>query len=123
MRWPSVHWTRAQNFVTASPEQQETINAIFQRLNIYLGNYIGEFLGELTMNTWFLTTSLALLSEKVDIKYVGYLASVTAILGYIGGFSNVTSAVAIVSEVNNYLLPLFLVILGIILLREKPLKG
>lgn len=119
MRWPSIHWTLAQSFATATAEQQATMNTLFQGLNVYLGNYIGEFLGELTMNMWFLTIGLALISTKSKIKYFGYFAIVTAVLGFIGGFRNITEVVNMVSEVNNYLLPLLLIALGVLLLRAK----
>ncbi len=95
------------------------MNSVFLGLNIYLGNYIGEFLGELTMNTWFLTIGLVLVMMKGKIKYFGYFALITAVLGYIGGFRNVTQMVSMIAEVNNYLLPLFLVSLGVLLLRAK----
>lgn len=119
MRWPSIHWKLAESFFSATTEQQATINTVFQGLNVYLGNYIGEFLGELTMNTWFLTIGLILMNVNGKMKYFGYFALFTAILGFVGGFRNVTSAVSMVSEVNNLLLPLFLIALGVVLVRAK----
>ncbi len=119
MRWPSIHWTMAQSFAAASPDQQATINTIFLGLNVYLGNYIGEFLGELTMNAWFLTVGLILMKISGRIKYFGYFAVLTALLGFVGGFRNVTSGVSMVAEINNYLLPTFLIALGILLFRAK----
>lgn len=119
MRWPSIHWTLAQSFATSSVEQQVTINTIFQGLNVYLGNYIGEFLGELTMNSWFLTIGLVLISINTKLKYFGYFAILVAVLGFIGGFRNITSMVNIAAEINNYLLPTFLIILGVVLIRTK----
>ncbi len=119
MRWPSIHWVLAQSFVVATAEQQATLNAVFQGLNVYLGNYIGEFLGELTMNTWFLTIGLVLTKVGGKLKYFGYFTILTALLGYIGGFRNITSAVDMVSEINNYLLPIFLVAFGVVLIRAN----
>jgi hypothetical protein len=119
MRWPSIHWILAQKFTTAPVEQRATIDAVFQGLNVYLGNYIGEFLGELTMNMWFLTIGLVLITVKDKLKYFGYLAIIIAVLGFIGGFRNVTSVVSMVAEINNFLLPAFLIVLGILLLRVK----
>jgi hypothetical protein len=119
MRWPSIHWTLAQSFASSTAEQQATINAIFQGLNVYLGNYIGEFLGELTMNMWFLTIGLVLIAIKGRLRYFGYFASITAVLGFIGGFRNVASGVSMVAEINNYLLPIFLIALGVLLIRVK----
>src|SRR5207247_7070647 len=43
MRWPSVHWHLAQLQPTATAEQQQVVAAVFDGLNTYLGNYIGEF--------------------------------------------------------------------------------
>ncbi len=117
MRWPSIHWILAQSFTTSTDGQKATINAIFQGLNIYLGNYIGEFLGELTMNVWFLTIGMLLFTSKTKLKYFGYFALITAMLGFIGGFRNVTTTASIVAEINNYLLPLFLMSLGITLIK------
>lgn len=119
LRWPSINWVLAEKFVTATTSQKEIINAVFLGLNSYLGNYIGEFLGELTLNIWFLTIGLALITIKGKLKYLGYLALLTAILGFIGGFRNVTGVVSIAAEINNYLLPLFLIVLGVFLLQVK----
>jgi hypothetical protein len=119
MRWPSIHWTLAQSFASSTAEQQATINAIFQGLNVYLGNYIGEFLGELTMNIWFLTIGLVLIAVKGKLRYFGYFAIITAVLGFIGGFRNITSVVSMAAEINNYLLPIFLIALGALLIRAK----
>jgi hypothetical protein len=38
----------------------------------------------------------------------------------VGMFRNVTTAVAVVAEVNNYLLPLWMIVFGITLLRSRP---
>jgi len=46
-------------------------------------------------------------------------AIVTALAGLIGMFRNVTSAVAMVAEVNNYLLPVFMIVFAAILLRQR----
>jgi drug/metabolite transporter (DMT)-like permease len=43
----------------------------------------------------------------------------TAAAGMIGMFRNVSSAVAPVASVNNYLLPLWMIVLGILLLRWR----
>ncbi|MEI9966868.1 MAG: DUF4386 family protein [Candidatus Moraniibacteriota bacterium] len=119
MRWPSIHWILAEGFASSTAEQQATIDAVFQGLNVYLGNYIGEFLGEITLNAWFLTIGLILCRVEGKIRYFGFFALLTAVLGFIGAFRNVTSAVSMVSEINNSLLPVFLVALGILLIRAK----
>ena len=73
----------------------------------------------LQMNIWFLTVGVALISIKGKLRCFGYFAIIIAVLGFIGGFRNVTSIVSIVAEINNFLLPTFLIILGIFLLRVK----
>jgi drug/metabolite transporter (DMT)-like permease len=42
---------------------------------------------------------------------------VVAGMGFVGMFRNITLAVAPVSAVNNYLLPLWMIVFGVVLLR------
>lgn len=115
MRWPSIHWELAQVYVVAAPDQRAVLDGLFLGLNRYLGNYIGEFLGELSFSIFFLLSGLALLRER---RWVGYLGVVTAVAGMVGMFRNVTNAVGFVAEVNNYLLPLWMIVFGVSLLRQ-----
>lgn len=119
MRWPSVHWHLAQLQANATPEQKPIIAAIFAGLNTYLGNYIGEFLGELSFSMFFLISSWVLLRSRATAKWVAVFGIVTAIAGLVGMFRNVTAAVAPVAAVNNYLLPLWMIIFGAVLLRYR----
>ncbi len=68
------------------------------------------------MSVFFALSGRAMLRER---NWVGYFAIVTAVAGLIGMFRNVTSAVAIVAEVNNYLLPAFMIAFGVSLLRQR----
>jgi hypothetical protein len=117
MRWPSVHWHLAQLHATATPEQQQIIAAVFDGLNTYLGNYIGEFLGELSFNMFFLLSAWALLRSRGAPPWVAAVGLAVAAAGFIGMFRNVTIAVAPVAAVNNYLLPLWMIVFGVVLLR------
>ena len=45
LRWPSLHWHLALAYADASPAAREAITAVFAASNIYLGNFVGEFLG------------------------------------------------------------------------------
>jgi uncharacterized protein DUF4386 len=119
MRWPSVHWHLAQLQANATPEQQPVIAAIFDGLNTYLGNYIGEFLGELSFSMFFLLSSWVLLRSRATAKWVAVLGLITAIAGLVGMFRNVSAAVAPVAAVNNYLLPMWMIVFGIVLLRHR----
>jgi len=116
-RWPSVHWELARAYPTATPEARVTIDAVFAGLNVYLGNFIGEFLGELSLNAFFLLTAVALV--RSGRKWMGYAGFAVGILGVAGAFRNVTAIVGPVAEVNNYLLPIWLITLGVVLLRSR----
>ena len=119
MRWPSVHWHLAQLQATATAEQQQVIAAIFDGLNTYLGNYIGEFLGELSFNMFFLLSSWTLLRFRATPKWVPVLGLVVAAAGFIGMFRNVTAVVAPIAAVNNYLLPFWMIVFGVVLFRQR----
>jgi len=117
MRWPSIHWHLAMAFGSASPPEQAVMATVFDGLNSYLGNYIGEFLGELSFSLFFLLTSLVWLRAPRTSRWIGWVGIVTAVSGLVGMFRNVTAVVAPIAALNNYLLPAFMLILGIALVR------
>ena len=123
MRWPSIHWRLAQLHATATVDQQQVIAALFDGLNSYLGNYIGEFLGELSVSLFFLLSSWALFRSRTPPRWIGLLGVVTAAAGLVGMFRNVTDSVAPIAAVNNYLLPLWMIVLGVVLLRYQPAES
>jgi drug/metabolite transporter (DMT)-like permease len=47
------------------------------------------------------------------------MGMLTGILGWIGMFRNLTPVVAPVAALNNYLLPLWMIVFGIVLLRHR----
>ena len=116
-RWPSVHWELARAYATASPDARPAIDAVFRGLNVYLGNYVGEFLGELALNAFFLLSAVALL--RAGRRWAGYGGLAAGWIGVVAAFRNVTPAVGPVADVNNYVLPLWLVALGVVLLRRR----
>ena len=82
-------------------------------LNVfYLGNYIGEFLGELCLGVFFLLTGLSMLSEPRNARWVGFAGVAFAILFLIGSLRNVLPPVQTVADITNALLPLWMVVLG-----------
>jgi hypothetical protein len=86
---------------------------VFAGLNSYLGNYLGEFLGELCMSVFFLLSALAILREDAGFpRWVGYLGTVTAVAGFVGMFRNAAAVVALIGSLNNYLLPLWMIVFG-----------
>jgi hypothetical protein len=120
MRWPTVHWRLAQLYAMADSSQRALLDALFDGLNTYLGNYLGEFLGELAFNAFFLLTGWALLQTR----RVAVLGLVAGLAGLVGMFRNVTAAVAPVAAVNNYLLPAWMIVFGVVLARwREPMES
>ena len=118
LRWPSIHWILAETFARAGGPERAVIAAVFSGLNSYLGNYIGEFLGELSVSLFFLLSALAMLERDSGFpRWMGYLGVGTAVAGLVGMFRNVTDAVAPIASMNNYLLPLWMIVFGGGLLR------
>ena len=121
MRWPSVHWALAEIYSQAGPETQNSLEAVFNGLNLYLGNYIGEFFGEIALAAFFLLVGFSMLDEQCFPKWLGWCGIVFALLFLVGAFRNVTSAVQRVADADNVLLPLWMIILGIAFVRHSRL--
>lgn len=118
MRWPSFHWELARGYVAAEPGVRSALEAIFNASNSYLGNYVGEFLGEMTFSIFFLLSSMAMLEPGSGFpRWIGWLGIVTAFAGLAGMFRNTTVIVAPIAEVNNYLLPVWMIVFGVSLIR------
>jgi hypothetical protein len=121
-RWPSLHWELARAYETASPDARLAIDAIFRGLNVYLGNYVGECLGELSLNAFFLLSAFALV--RAGQRWAGYAAGAVGVIGLIAAFRNMTPAVGLVADVDNYVLPLWLIVMGVVLVRlDVSLRG
>jgi len=119
LRWPSIHWTLAEAYAAGNAADRTAIDATFAGLNSFLGNYIGEFLGELSFSVFFLLSGLAMLARGARFpRWVGYLGIFTAAAGLIGMFRNVSGVVDPIAALNNYLLPLWMIIFGVALLRH-----
>ena len=124
LRWPSIHWSLAEAYAAAGEVERVGIGATFAGLNSFLGNYVGEFLGELAFSVFFLISALAMLVRGAGFpRWAGYLGVATALLGLIGMFRNVTNAVGPIAELNNYLLPLWMIVFGVALIRYRPEFG
>lgn len=113
MRWPSLHWTLAEVYSQAGSETKGSLEAVFNGMNLYIGNYIGEFLGETTLAAFFLLSGSSMLAEARFPKWLGWSGVVFSFLFLVGAFRNVTTAVQVVADVNNGLLPLWMIVMGI----------
>lgn len=112
MRWPSVHWELARAWNSAGAGERVVLAATFDGLNRYLGNFIGEFLGELSCSVFFVLSGIGLSRRPKAPRFLGWWGIATGILGLIGMWRNVTPAVSFVADLNNYLLPLWMLGFG-----------
>lgn len=106
---------KAQAYADAEPPALVTMDAIFNGLNRYLGNFIGEFGGELALNAFVFLSGYALL--RALRPRLGMAGLIVGVVGRIASLRNVTAIVAPIADVNNYILPLWLIVLGIVLVR------
>jgi hypothetical protein len=117
MRWPSVHWRLAEAYAVADSGQRANLAAMFDGLNSYLGNYLGEFLGELSFSVFFLISAWAMLRSRSAPRWIAIVGLITGASGLVGMFRNVSDAVTVVAAINNYLLPVWMMLFGVALLR------
>ncbi len=116
MRWPTLHWALAEAYPNAAAETKGGLDAVFNGMNLYLGNYIGEFLGETMLAAFFFLSGLSLRDEPRWPRWIGWTGIGFSVLFFVGAFRNVTSAVQVVADINNALLPLWLIVLGAMLI-------
>jgi hypothetical protein len=118
MRWPSIHWALAQFYAQAGEQARSSIGAVFEGLNLYLGNYIGEFLGEIALAAFFLLFGLSLRDEARFPRWLAWSTVGFSLLFLAGALRNTTSAVQSIADINNGLLPLCMIVLGTALVRH-----
>ncbi|MGE0158301.1 MAG: hypothetical protein AB7T31_02750 [Gemmatimonadales bacterium] len=116
-RWPTLHWQLALAWSAASSEARQAIAPMFDGLNLYLGTFIGEFVGEIALNGFFACSAYALL--RGGSRLGGVAGFTAAALGLLAAFRNVTPAVAVVAEVDNYVLPIWLIVSGVLIARRS----
>jgi hypothetical protein len=119
MRWPSMHWEVARAWETGGVDERLVLAALFDGLNAYLGNFVGEFLGELSFSVFFLLSGIGLLRHHTAPRWIGWWGITTALLGLIGLWRNVTHAVQLVADANNYLLPAWMIGFGVWLIMTS----
>jgi hypothetical protein len=119
LRWPTLHWGLARAWAAASPTSREGLASTFDNANRYLGNVIGEFFGELFLNGFFLVASLALAAAAPNRRWLVYTGGAASVLGWVAMLRNLTPLVTPVAAVNNIVLPLWMLLLGIALVTTR----
>lgn len=119
VRWPSIQWELARAWATASPDQQVVLTALYDGLNTMLGRYVGEFLGELMLNLSFVLFSLVAWQDRRLPRWLSGFGLVAGAVGLVAMWRNVTPVVAVVAQLNNALLPVWLMVWSVGLLRLK----
>jgi drug/metabolite transporter (DMT)-like permease len=73
----------------------------------------------LSFSAFFVLSAWALLRSRRAPRWLAIVGLLTGILGWIGMFRNVTTMVAPVAAVNNYLLPVWMIAFGVVLIRAR----
>jgi hypothetical protein len=123
LRWPSLHWQLALAYEGASPAAREAIAAVFAASNSYLGNVIGEFLGELFLNLFFVCAAYALYRAGHAGRWLLVVGSAASLLGSVAMLRNAMPLVEPVGALNNAALPLWMLVLGVALVRQRKDRG
>ena len=120
LRWPSLHWQLALAYADASPAAREAIAAVFAASNSYLGNFVGELLGELFLNSFFLCAAIVLTRAAAPARRWLLVAGASAsLLGGLAMLRNVTTWVEPIVALNNVVLPIWMLVLGAALVRHR----
>lgn len=119
VRWPSIQWELARTWATASSDQQVVLTALFDGLNTMLGRYVGEFFGELMLNLAFVLFSGVAWLDRQLPRWVSGFGVLAGVVGLVAMWRNVTPAVSLMADANNALLPLWLIVWGIALMRLR----
>lgn len=91
----------------------------FETANLYLGNVIGEFVGELFWNGFLLASSLALAAGPPRRRWLAIPGIGVSTLGWVAMLRNLTPLVGPVATLNNLVLPLWMMTLGVVLLARS----
>lgn len=121
IRWPSLNHELALRYAQAGAGDRAAIEMVFQGFNRYLGTYVGEQLGEIFLNGWFVMVGAGMLRTVRFPKWLGRAGIGVGVLGLVGMFRFATDAVAPVAGLNNVLLPAWLITCGVALWRYGPL--
>jgi hypothetical protein len=104
MRWPSVHWELALAWGPAAEGDRVVLAAVFDGLNRYLGNFIGEF-RRARLQHLLRDLRRRAVAARPSAAQACVVGPGHGVLGLIGMWRNVTPAVDPVAAVNNICCP------------------
>jgi hypothetical protein len=81
------------------------------------GNYLGEFVGELCLNAFFILSARAMWRSTLLPRWVAGFGLACGMLGLIAMWRNVAGVVAPVAALNNAVLPLWMIVFGLGLMK------
>ena len=120
LRWPSLHWQLAIAHTDATPVAREAIAAVFSAANSYLGQVIGEFLGELFLNAFFACAALVLAGAgAAPQRWLAPAGLAASLLGAVAMLRNAVPGLDMVAALNNAVLPLWMLVMGVAMLRHR----
>lgn len=119
LRWPTLHWSLAQQWAAAAAVAREAIAARFDTANLYLGNVIGEFVGELFLNGFFVVSAFAVSAAYGGRRWLALAGIAVGLIGWVAMLRNLTPLVTPVAEFNNIVLPLWMLVFGVTLLLTQ----
>jgi hypothetical protein len=117
LRWPTIMWTLARHWQNGSPAAHPALAAMFDAGNLFLGNLIGEFVGEVATATWFIALGVAF--RRDGRRLAGSLGIAAGVVLAVAALRNITAMVAPAAELNNLTLPAWLFTLGVLFLRDR----
>jgi hypothetical protein len=119
LRWPSIQWALAERWMDATGDQRAVYATIFDGANTYLGNIFGEYIGETMLAGWFVAMGIAL--RGMQRSWLGHGSIAMGLVVAVSAQRQVTHAVDRISDLDNVLLPVWLIVLGVVLWRDlKP---
>jgi Domain of unknown function (DUF4386) len=117
VRWPTLQWELARAWASASPGERTVLAATFDGANVMFGRYIGEFFGELFLNASFICFAAMAWTDRRLPRWVSGFGLFAGAVGLVAMWRNVTTVVGPFADVNNLLLPVWLVVWGVALVR------
>jgi hypothetical protein len=115
-RWPTIEWALAHHWNAAAASDRVALAAIFDASNLFLGNLVGEFVGEIAAAAWFATLGIAW--RRDGRRLFGSLGVAAAGIMAVAALRNITPVVDPIAAINNVTLPIWLIAIGTAFVRD-----